>query len=176
MSNVMMRIVGCKVSGAASLDGILNPDNLAQGALQASGELFNVDTVEWEASKKGTGLSSLSPITVTRKVDGASSKLLSFFFSPGETGEKVEIAFTQLASSGVGLVKYYEIKLANVRISSYSIDAENEAQPTETFELSYSEITQSVAKDEANKMVSSGEVTFNLASASLTSAIKDNFV
>ncbi len=173
MSNVIMRIVGCKVAGSASLEGMLNPDSLAKDGLQAQGEWFNVDSVEFNATKKSSGLSKLTPITVTRKMDGASAKLFAFMFSPGASGEKVEIAFTKLASSGVGMVKYYEIKLSNVRISSYNVSADSENLPVETFELSYTEITQSYAADDGNVMKSSGDVTFNIGSASLTAAIQD---
>ncbi len=173
MSNVIMRIVGCKVAGSASLQGALNPDSLAADGLQANGEWFNIDTVEFNAAKKESGLSVLTPITITRHMDGASAKLFSFFFSPGEKGEKVELAFTKLAESGVGEVKYYQITLSNVRMSEYHVEVESESLPVETFSLAYSEITQSYATEDADKMVSSGDVTFDLATSSLTAAISD---
>ncbi|MGN1392570.1 MAG: type VI secretion system tube protein Hcp [Succinivibrionaceae bacterium] len=174
MSNVIMRIVDVKVAGSASLTGVLNPDKLAADGLKAEGEWFNVETIEWSAEKKESGLNKLAPITITRKLDGASDKLLSFFFSPGEEGQKVEIAFTKEASTGVGVVKYYEIKLSNVRMCTYDVEANEEETPTETFSLAYSEITQSFAVDDNGAMNSSGEVTFNLATSALTSGIEDS--
>lgn len=174
MSNVMMRIEGVTVSGSATVAGLLDFGDLTKGSIKAKNEWFNIDDIKWGASKKGSGLNVLAPITVKRKVDGASAKLISFFFSPGETGEKVELAFTKEASSGEGVVKYYQIKLSNVKISYYKINANEGKQPEEILELSYSEITQCYNTDNADKMETSGDVTFDLSSASLTAGIKDD--
>ncbi|MDY5780052.1 MAG: hypothetical protein SPK04_08960, partial [Succinivibrionaceae bacterium] len=65
-------------------------------------------------------------------------------------------------------------KLSNVKISSYKIKAEEGKQPEEILELSYSEITQCYNTDNADKMETSGDVTFDLSSASLTAGIKDD--
>ena len=95
MSNVIMRIVDVKVEGAASIGGALAASGLSKDNLLAANEWFTIDSIAWEASRKGSGLSTMSPITVTRKLDGASEKLLALFFKPGEKGVKVEIAFTK---------------------------------------------------------------------------------
>ena len=111
MSNVIMRIVGVKVAGASSIGGALAAGSLKKDSLQAGEEWFNIDSISWNAERKSSGLSSMSPIEVTRKLDGASEKIMALFFKPGDKGVKVEIAFTKEATTGEGVVKVYEIKL-----------------------------------------------------------------
>lgn len=168
-----MRIVGVAVSGAASIGGALAAGSLKKDSLLAGNEWFNVEGIEWEAERKGSGLSKLSPITVTRKLDGASEKIMALFFKPGDKGQKVEIAFTKEASTGEGVVKVYEIKLDQVRIAKYNVSAKDEATPVETFTLTYTEIAQNVSVDNGAAMDNTGDVTFNVASATLTSAMQD---
>ena len=163
MSNVIMRIVGVKVAGASSIGGALAAGSLKKDSLQAGEEWFNIDSISWNAERKSSGLSSMSPIEVTRKLDGASEKIMALFFKPGDKGVKVEIAFT----------KEYEIKLDKVRIAEYKVEAEDEAVPTETFTLTYTEISQNVSVQDGAGMANTGDVTFDLASATLTSAMKD---
>jgi type VI protein secretion system component Hcp len=98
---------------------------------------------------------------------------MALFFKPGDKGVKVEIAFTKEASTGEGVVKVYEIKLDKVRIAEYKVEAEDEAVPTETFTLTYTEISQNVSVQDGAGMANTGDVTFDLASATLTSAMKD---
>ena len=171
MSNVIMRIVGVKVAGASSIGGALAAGSLKKDSLQAGEEWFNIDSISWNAERKR--LSSMSPIEVTRKLDGASEKIMALFFKPGDKGVKVEIAFTKEASTGEGVVKVYEIKLDKVRIAEYKVEAEDEATPTETFTLTYTEISQNVSVEDGAGMANTGDVTFDLASATLTSAMKD---
>ena len=161
MSNVIMRIVGVKVAGASSIGGALAAGSLKKDSLQAGEEWFNIDSISWNAERKSSGLSSMSPIEVTRKLDGASEKIMALFFKPGDKGVKVEIAFTK------------EIKLDKVRIAEYKVEAEDEAVPTETFTLTYTEISQNVSVQDGAGMANTGDVTFDLASATLTSAMKD---
>lgn len=165
-----MRIVGVQVAGSASIGGALAAGAITKDSLLAAKEWFAIDSIEWNASKKGSGLTSVAPITVTRKLDGASEKILALFFKPGDKGVKVEIAFTKEASSGEGVLKTYEIRLDKVRIGEYNVEAENEAAPVETFTLTYGEITQNVTVDNEN----TGDVTFDLATATLTSGMKDD--
>ena len=146
MSNVIMRIVGVKVAGASSIGGALAAGSLKKDSLQAGEEWFNIDSISWNAERKSSGLSSMSPIEVTRKLDGASEKIMALFFKPGDKGVKVEIAFTK---------------------------DEDEAVPTETFTLTYTEISQNVSVQDGAGMANTGDVTFDLASATLTSAMKD---
>ena len=167
MSNVIMRIVGVKVAGASSIGGALAAGSLKKDSLQAGEEWFNIDSISWNAERKSSGLSSMSPIEVTRKLDGASEKIMALFFKPGDKGVKVEIAFTK------DVVKVYEIKLDKVRIAEYKVEAEDEAVPTETFTLTYTEISQNVSVQDGAGMANTGDVTFDLASATLTSAMKD---
>ena len=141
MSNVIMRIVGVKVAGASSIGGALAAGSLKKDSLQAGEEWFNIDSISWNAERKSSGLSSMSPIEVTRKLDGASEKIMALFFKPGDKGVKVEIAFTK--------------------------------EPTETFTLTYTEISQNVSVQDGAGMANTGDVTFDLASATLTSAMKD---
>ena len=173
MSNVIMRIVGVKVAGASSIGGALAAGSLKKDSLQAGEEWFNIDSISWNAERKSSGLSSMSPIEVTRKLDGASEKIMALFFKPGDKGVKVEIAFTKEATTGEGVVKVYEIKLDKVRIAEYKVEAEDEAAPTETFTLTYTEISQNVSVEDGAGMANIGDVTFDLASATLTSAMKD---
>ena len=77
------------------------------------------------------------------------------------------------ATTGEGVVKVYEIKLDKVRIAEYKVEAEDEAVPTETFTLTYTEISQNVSVQDGAGMANTGDVTFDLASATLTSAMKD---
>ena len=77
------------------------------------------------------------------------------------------------ATTGEGVVKVYEIKLDKVRIAEYKVEAEDEAVPTETFTLTYTEISQNVSVQDGAEMANTGDVTFDLASATLTSAMKD---
>ncbi len=173
MSNVIMRIVGVKVNGAASIGGALAAKSLTKDNLLAANEWFTVDSISWSAAKKGSGLSSLAPITVTRKLDGASEKLLALLFKPGDKGVKVELAFTKEASTGEGMVKFFEIRLDKVMISDYAIEAEEDGVPTETFSLSYTEITENYSVDNADKMENTGDVTFDVGTSTLTSGIAD---
>ena len=150
MSNVIMRIVGVKVAGASSIGGALAAGSLKKDSLQAGEEWFNIDSISWNAERKTSGLSSMSPIEVTRKLDGASEKIMALFFKPGDKGVKVK-----------------------VRIAEYKVEAEDEAVPTETFTLTYTEISQNVSVQDGAEMANTGDVTFDLASATLTSAMKD---
>ena len=77
MSNVIMRIVGVKVAGASSIGGALAAGSLKKDSLQAGEEWFNIDSISWNAERKSSGLSSMSPIEVTRKLDGASEKIMA---------------------------------------------------------------------------------------------------
>ena len=98
---------------------------------------------------------------------------MSLFFNTGEKGGKVESACAKEASSGECVVEVYEIKLDMGRSAEQKGEAEDEAVPTETFTLTQTEITQNVSVQDGAGMANTGDVTFDLASATLTSAMKD---
>lgn len=142
---------------------------------------FALNSVSWSAQRgvgvdignadnNDSGMVALGEIHCAKQMDGASPFLTTFLFSPGDTGKKVEIVFTKPNRAGKGLVPYLIITLENARMSSYNVSGSDNAQPSESFSLTYTTVAQTYyVEEEGGKIDKSAEVAFDTQKAEITS-------
>lgn len=111
-----------------------------------------------EASKP-----SLSEITITKSCDNSATALFKESVS-GAAGKKVKIKFVQTGAEKV--IEYMDYELEDCLVSSYSVSAGSEGDPTENISLSYSKLMVNYNDfDKTNKSASPQRVGYNLAMA-----------
>lgn len=123
----------------------LTPHSNAIGTvkLQLGGSSLTFDLYSWSfpggthpsGGGGATGRAEIKEIEVTKRVDKASAKLVSFC----ATGKHIPSATITLRKAGNGQQKYLQIKLETVLVSSYQTSSQSDT-PTESVSLNFSKI------------------------------------
>ncbi|MDD1783982.1 type VI secretion system tube protein Hcp [Enterovibrio sp. ZSDZ35] len=172
MASIYMRIDGVDVKGGATITGLDGTGWFALSSYKWGG-VRNVQMDIGNGNNADSGMVALSEVKITKQTDGASEDLLSYLFNPGKEGKTVEIAFTKPESGGQGAIVYFQIKLSNARLVSYTVEGNDGGQPHETVSLAYVEISQKHNYElEDGEMKDGGIVTYNLPQGKLLSGAK----
>jgi type VI secretion system secreted protein Hcp len=113
------------------------------------------------AGNRGASQPSVSEITITKLMDGASPKL----FTESVTGEKGKVVKIHLVTTGNPGVTYTEYTLTDTLISGYSISSGGE-RPQESISLNFTKIEYKFTPlEKDNKAGTPVTVSYDLATA-----------
>ena len=157
-------------AGAATIPKINNKDNWISIDSVSFGFGRSISMDVGNVSNAEVGVPSISEISISHTLDGASPALQTAFFAPEEKGAKIFILMTKTKRDGSGVQPAMEIALESARISSYSFGGAN-GSGQESLTISFTKITCShFVEDENGKLSTSPKIVgFDLAEAKLLS-------
>lgn len=141
MASIFMAIEGMNPEGCATVEGLDGGEGWFALDGFSWGGIRNVEMDIGNARNQDTGMVAVSGLNVTKQMDGAQAGLLSFLYSPG-VGREVKIAVMKTGASTDGPIVYFQVKLAQARLTSYQISCSDGQKPYESMEFSYNEVTQ----------------------------------
>ncbi|MFD2178658.1 Hcp family type VI secretion system effector [Veronia pacifica] len=169
MASIYMRIDGVDVQGGATIEGLPDSNWFAISSYSWGG-VRNVAMDIGNGKNADSGMVAVSEVNVSKQVDGASEDLLSYLFSPGKDGKKVQVVFTKPKADGQGAQVYFQVELTEARLVSYNVSGSDGSQPYESISLSYTEVMQKHNYEEnGGEIKEGGKVTFNVPQGKMTS-------
>ena len=173
MSNIYMKLDKLdSVPGSSTLKevggkkGLMTVEDVNWGA----GRPINV--VVGSATHAEAGQVGLSDVSVTRKLDGASPFLQTFFFQPGASGRTIDFILTKADRKGTGQVPAMIITLEEARMTSYAVNAKD-SQPMESMSFAYTTMSKAhYIEEDSGEIKKSDTIKFDLKEAKLVSAAK----
>ncbi|MCW7551128.1 type VI secretion system tube protein Hcp [Endozoicomonas gorgoniicola] len=172
MANMFMKLGNLKIKkgkGATAL--------ITGGDKNKKSDYFGIRSMNWrvtrdvdmevgDANNQDNGIASMSQITVTKEMDGASEVILSRILVPGKYGDTVDIVITKPDRKGGGAEVYLHIQLKHARVCEADINIAEGARPFECYALAYSRILiKHWNEDEGGALQPGGDVTFDLPTA-----------
>mgnify|MGYP000017222242 FL=1 len=173
MASIFMRIDGTTPKGAATVEKIGGKDGF-----------FALDSVSWSAvrgvgidvgnaNNADQGMVALGEVNMTRGCDGATPHLTTFLYAPGPEGRTVEVVMTKPNREGSGADPYLILTLKMARMSSYNMSGTDGSLPSESFSLTYTEISKAYyIEADGGKIEKGPEVGFDATTAKVTSTAK----
>ncbi|MEZ8825921.1 type VI secretion system tube protein Hcp [Vibrio amylolyticus] len=170
MASIFMRIDGTSPKGAATVDKIGGKDGF-----------FAIDSLSWSAvrgvgidvgnaNNADKGMVALGEVNINRVCDGASPFLTTFLYAPGGEGKTIEVIMTKPNREGSGADPYLIVTLSAARMSSYNMSATDGSLPSESFSLTYTQISKAYyIEGEGGKIDKGPEVGFDATQAKVTS-------
>ena len=126
----------------------------------------NVSMEAGNLANRESSKPSLSLIQIAKKADSSVAALFKEFLT-GSAGQEAIITFVRTGSTKVE--EYMTYKLANCIVSRYKISANEDEQPSEMIELSYSAIEVSYKDhDASNKAGSPQRVAYDVKAAKVS--------
>lgn len=169
MANMFMKVFGLQPHGSTGRH--TGGANIDEGVGRG---WITLRSLSWEADRsvsmdigngmnRDSGMTSMSEITLTKELDGASEYILSRLYVPGNDGDTINIIVTKPDRAGKGGVIYLQIQLENARITNYSVSAVDGLIPLESLAMAYSSIgIRYWSEDEGGKLDQGGRVHYDL--------------
>ncbi len=158
MANIYMNIENFSPKGVATLKG-------PKGAFMA------INSYSWETSRnigmdvgnvnnRSAGIGTMSGITITRELDGATNALLTSVFKfDNIKGKKMTFIFVRPKADGSGADIYYQVELEGARIASYHLVGKNDSKPHEEIGIVYNKISITHNSADALGIIKKGAAT-----------------
>ena len=180
MANMFMKLGDNKIKGGAT--------SLYTGGDKTSKEgWFTIRSLNWSASRavsmdigngmnRDSGMVSMSPITITKEMCGASEVILSRMYAPGPNGDTIDVIITKPDRSGEGAEVYIHFQMKNARVVQGDVNIAAGADPYECWAFSYSRLLfKHWNEDKGGELAPGGDVTYDLPTAkALSHAIKSS--
>lgn len=125
-----------------------------------------------EARNGDNGGMGISPMSITRSIDGVTAHLETYFFSPGGEGKDVVLCVTRPGRNTEGQVPVFMKFLTKARLSSHALDFVD-GVGVEHLTLTFEEVeTEYFHEKEGGDIITAGKTGFNLGTAVMTSGAK----
>ena len=143
--------------------------------------LFKLDSTSWgavrgtsievgNANNSDKGIVGLGEMNISRTCDGATPHLITWLYSPGDTGKDVIIFITKPSRDGKGINQNITYNLTGCRISNYQTQSHAGGEPSESFSLTYTKIENIFHVEDGGGTISKGStVTYDVSKAEMVS-------